>query len=156
MDSKKFTNFKNLAKNLGSRVYSSLRKANFINSINKKLTREQPTQTAKPAQTVQIKEKIDAAVNWGKKKVENWGVWLKNKAPKSVVNEEIYSFKKLMNDIEKKDTKPEIKQYEIVKIGEISNKKFKTFFDKFRVEPNQSTEISVDKVLLETHSDQRV
>ena len=146
MDSKKFTNFKKIANNFGTRVFSSLKKTNIFDSINKKLAREQP---AKPTQPVQIKEKIDAAVNWGKKKVENWGVWLKNKAPKSVVNEEIYSFKKLMNEIEQKETKPKIKQCEIENIGEISNKKFKTFFDKFRVEPNQSTEISVVKILME-------
>ena len=142
MDSKKFANFRNLAKNFGTRVFSSLKKTNIFDSINKKLTREQVTQAAQPAQ---IEEKIDAAVNWGKKKVENWGVWLKNKATKPVVNEEIYSFKKLLEKIEGKD----IKQYEIKNIGEISNKKFKTFFDKFRVEPNQSTEISVDKILME-------
>ena len=142
MDSKKFANFRNLAKNFGTSVFSSLKKTNIFDSRNKKLTREQATQAAQPAQ---IKEKIDAAVNWGKKKVENWGVWLKNKATKPVVNEEIYSFKKLLEKIEGKD----IKQYEIKNIGEISNKKFKTFFDKFRVEPNQSTEISVDKILME-------
>ena len=98
-----------------------------------------------PTLAKQIKAKINAAVDWGKKKVENWGAWLKkvSAVPKIVVNDEIESFKKRINKLYKS------KKYEIVKAGESSNKKFKTFFDKFKVEPNQSTEISVVKVLLE-------
>ena len=41
------------------------------------------------------------------------------------------------------------KQYEIIQIGEKSNKKFTTFYDKFKVDPLESTEIDFGKVLLE-------
>ena len=98
-----------------------------------------------PTQSRQIKEKIDDAVNWGKKKVENWGVWLKkvSNIPKIVVKDAIDSFKNRINKLYK------IKKYVIQNTGETFNKKFKTSFDKFSVEPNESTDISVDKILME-------
>ena len=196
MDSQTVPQLKAIAKNLGLRGYSRLRKADLINFINQNLPRVvvkfidddnstsltkvggvsgyildepipkneiprgqtilKPTpvrqrvghildkpipkneiprgQTIlKPTPVRQIKAKIDDAVEWGKKEVENWGEWLKkvSAVPRIVVNDEIDSFRKRINELYKS------KQYEIVKIGESSNNKFKTFFDKFKIEPNQ-------------------
>ena len=179
MDSQTVPQLKAIAKNLCLRGYSRLRKADLINFINQNLPRvvvkfidddnstsltkvggvsgyilDKPIPKSeiprgqtilKPTPVRQIKAKIDAAVEWGKKEVENWGEWLKkvSAVPRIVVNDEIDSFRKRINELYKS------KQYEIVKIGESSSNKFKTFFDKFKIKPNQSTEISVDKVLLE-------
>ena len=98
---------------------------------------------------------IDAATNFGKKEVENWDEWLKNAIPTPrVVDDELESFKRRMsfkrriNELYKKHAN-ERKQYEIIKIGENSSKKFKSFFDKYKVKYNQPTEIDIEKVLLE-------
>ena len=92
-------------------------------------------------------KKIKKVVKFGKKQVENWGEWLmKVDVPQIVVDDEIESFKKKISDFYKKKIP---KQYEIVKIGEKSSPKFNTFYDIFKIEPNQSTEIDFGKVLLE-------
>ena len=79
--------------------------------------------------------------------MENWGEWLmKVDVPQIVVDDEIKSFKRNISELYKTELP---KQYEIIKIGEKSNKKFKSFFDIFKIEPHQSTEIDFGKVLLE-------
>ena len=92
-------------------------------------------------------KKIKKVVKFGKKQVENWGEWLmKVDVPQIVVDDEIKSFKRNISELYKTELP---KQYEIIKIGEKSNKKFKSFFDIFKIEPHQSTEIDFGKVLLE-------
>ena len=92
-------------------------------------------------------KKIKKVVKFGKKQVENWGEWLmKVDVPQIVVDDEIESFKKKISDFYKKKLP---KQYEIIKIGEKSSPKFNTFYDIFKIEPHQSTEIDLGKVLLE-------
>ena len=97
----------------------------------------------KPSMVKNIKK----VVKWGKKHVENWGDWLmKVDVPRIVLDDELESFKRHISELYKTELP---KQYEIIHIGEKSNKKFTTFFDIFKVEPHQSTEIDFGKVLLE-------
>ena len=92
-------------------------------------------------------KKIKKVVKWGKKHVDNWGEWLmKVDVPRIVVDDELESFKRQISEIYKIELS---KQYEIIHIGGKSNKKFTTYFDIFKVEPHQSTEIDFGKVLLE-------
>ena len=100
--------------------------------------------------------KIKNVVKWGKKQVDNWGEWLMKGVKwgmKYVENlgENLGEwFMKV--DVPRDDelNKTELtKQYEIIQIGEKSNKKFTTFFDIFKVEPHQSTEIDFGTLLLE-------
>ena len=94
-----------------------------------------------------MEKKIKKVVKFGKKQVENWGEWLmKVDVPQIVVDDEIKSLKRKISDFYKKKLP---KQYEIIKIGEKSSPKFNTFYDIFKIEPNQSTEIDLGKVLLE-------
>ena len=102
------------------------------------------TKILKPSMVKKIK-KIKKVVKLGKKQVENWGEWLmKVDVPQIVIDDEIKSFKRYISELYKTP-----KQYEIIKIGEKSNNKFKSFFDIFKIEPHQSTEIDFGKVLLE-------
>ena len=92
-------------------------------------------------------KKIKKVVKLGKKHVENWGEWLmKVDVPRIVLDDELESFKRHISELYKTELP---KQYEIIQIGEKSNKKFTTFFDIFKVEPHQSIEIDFGEVLLE-------
>ena len=92
-------------------------------------------------------KKIKKVVKLGKKHVENWGEWLmKVDVPRIVVDDELESFKRHISELYETELS---KQYEIIHIGGKSSKKFTTYFDIFKVEPHQSTEIDFGKVLLE-------
>ena len=94
-----------------------------------------------------MEKKIKNVVKWGKKHVENWGEWLmKVDVPRIVVDDELESFKRHISEIYDNELS---KQYEIIHISGKSSKKFTTYFDIFKVEPHQSTEIDFGKVLLE-------
>ena len=104
------------------------------------------TKILKPSMVKKIK-KIKKVVKLGKKHVENWGEWLmKVDVPRIVLDDELESFKRHISELYKTELP---KQYEIIQIGEKSNKKFTTFFDIFKVEPHQSIEIDFGEVLLE-------
>ena len=92
-------------------------------------------------------KKIKKAVKIGKRKVENWGEWLKKvDVPQIVVDDEIESFKKHISKLYKTELP---KQYEIIKIGENSNNKFKSFFDIFKIVTHQTTAKDFGKVFFE-------
>ena len=94
---------------------------------------------------------IRKVVEWGKKQVENWGDWLMKGVKwgmKKVENLGENLGEWFMN-LEAPEEIEAPKQYEIIQIGEKSNKKFTTFFDIFKIEPHQSTEIDFGKLLLE-------
>ena len=92
-------------------------------------------------------KKIKKVVKFGKKQVENWGEWLKKlDVPQIVIDDEIKSFKRHISELYENELS---KQYEIIHISGKSSKKFTTYFDIFKVEPHQSTEIDFGKVLLE-------
>ena len=104
------------------------------------------TKILKPSMVKKIK-KIKKVVKLGKKQVENWGEWLKKlDVPQIVIDDEIKSFKRHISELYENELS---KQYEIIHISGKSSKKFTTYFDIFKVEPHQSTEIDFGKVLLE-------
>ena len=113
MERLRVIDLKAIAKLRGLRGYSKLRKADLIDLIRQieRQNRELldapiPLDEISKEQTI-LKptkaKKIEKAVEWGKKEVENWGEWLHNSQPTpKVVDEALESFKRKLNELHSK------------------------------------------------------
>ena len=90
-----------------------------------------------------LKDTILSGIEYIKNSVASGRDWIRENIIDRFQEEEEEEFKTA------EEGEEEPKQYEIIQIGEKSNKKFTTFFDIFKVEPHQSTEIDFGKLLLE-------
>ncbi|PFX22887.1 hypothetical protein AWC38_SpisGene12595 [Stylophora pistillata] len=137
LNSQTVLQLKALAKHLGLRGYSRLRKAELIAHIEEltkddyeevvvieeepivggsllddpipehEILKEQKImKPTKATKLIKKKKKIDKVVKWGKKKVEDWGKWLKeieSDEPRVVVDDELKDFKAHIAKLYKRD-----------------------------------------------------
>ncbi|XP_022802285.1 uncharacterized protein LOC111339828 [Stylophora pistillata] len=105
-----------IAKENGLRGYSRLRKAELINFINQSIPNNKKVVSERrnllddpipeheipeeqniliPSKPALLVKKIDKAVDWGKREVEDWGQWLKEQVdvPRVVVDDKLKDFK---------------------------------------------------------------
>ena len=86
-------------------------------------------------------EKIERVVEWGKKKIENWGEWLKEidsvENTQPVVDDALKTFKAHITELYKRSKQLEHQQrltpLTITKTHSKYNKKFKAFIDIFKI-----------------------